>query len=104
MRLNFFNGQSMGRQHPDVDQYSTNLEHPPFTFHLPVYRPGILRATGYIKNKMVVQQQQSTAGDPAGIRLRADYSNKNLKAGQNDIVFIYADIVDKKWNHRSRCR
>jgi beta-galactosidase len=90
------NGKPIGRRRPDIDQYSTNLNNPPFTFHVPAFQPGTLTATGYINNKKVVQQQRNTPGIPAKINLRVDYSGKELKAGQNDIVFIYADIIDNK--------
>ena len=87
-------GKSIGRQRPDKDQYSTNLKHPPFTFHVPAFKPGTLTAIGYINNKKVVQHQRKTPGAAAKIILRVDYSGKELKAGQNDIVFVYADITD----------
>ena len=89
------NGKSVGRHHPDKDQYSTNLKHPPFTFHIPAFKPGTLTAIGYINNKKIIEQQRKTPGDAIKINLRADYSGQGLKAGQNDIVFVYADIMDK---------
>lgn len=88
------NGKLLGRRQPDKDQYSTNLKHPPFTFHIPAFQAGTLTATGYINNKKVTQQLQKTPGAASAIRLRADYSGKELKAGQNDLVFVYADITD----------
>jgi beta-galactosidase len=89
------NGKAFGRQRPDKDDYSTNLKHPPFTFHLSSFTPGVMTAIGYIKSRKAVQQTVHTPGTPATIILRADDSGKDLKAGQNDVVFIYADIVDK---------
>jgi beta-galactosidase len=88
------NGKSLGRQKPDKDQYSTNLKHAPFTFHLKTFIAGTLTAIGYINNKKIVQEIRKTPGTAAKINLRVDYSGKELKAGQNDIVFVYADIVD----------
>lgn len=92
------NGKSIGRRKPDEDQNSTNLANPPFTFHLPAFVPGTITATGFINHKKVIEQKQSTAGDAAGIRLHVDYSGKELASGQNDVVFVYADIIDKKGN------
>jgi len=89
------NGKLIGRQRPDNDQYSTNLKHPPFTFQVPAFQAGTLTAIGYINNKKILEQKQSTRGTPAQINLRVDYSGKEMKAGQNDIVFLYADVVDK---------
>jgi beta-galactosidase len=90
----FLNGKSLGKQKPDKDQYSTNLKHPPFTFHLNAFTPGILKAFGYVNNKRAIREIRSTPGAPAKISLHVDYSGKELKAGQNDIVFVYADITD----------
>jgi beta-galactosidase len=88
------NGKWLGKQKPDKDQYSTNLKHPPFTFHLKSFAAGALTAVGYINNKKIIQDIRKTPGAPAKINLHIDYSNKDLKAGQNDIVFVYADITD----------
>ena len=88
------NDKSIGRQLPDKDQYSTNLKHPPFTFHLNTFTAGTLKAVGYINNKKIIQEIRSTHETAAKINLHADYSGKELKAGQNDIIFIYADVTD----------
>ncbi len=90
----FENGISVGKQSPDKDHYSTNLKHPPFTFHLKSFSAGTITAKGYINNKKLIQQEQKTPGSAAKINLRIDYSGKELKAGQNDIVFVYADITN----------
>lgn len=88
------NGKSLGKQKPDDDNYSTNLKHPPFTFHLKAFSPGTLTAIGYVNNKKAVEDIRKTPGTAAKIKLRVDYSDKEVKAGQNDIVFVYADITD----------
>lgn len=88
------NGKSLGKQKTDKDQYSTNLKHPPFTFHLKTFTPGTLTAIGYINNKKIIQEIRKTPGAPARINLHVDYSGKDLKAGENDVVFVYADIID----------
>jgi beta-galactosidase len=91
-------GKLVSRQRSDKDQYSTNLKHPPFTFYAPPFRAGTLTAIGYINNKEIIKQQRQTAGAPAAIRLRVDESGKSLSAGQQDVVFVYADIIDSKGN------
>ena len=88
------NGRSAGRQRPDKDEYSTRLKHPPFTFHLPAFTAGTLTAVGYINDKKMVQQIVRTPGAAARLKLRIDYSGKNLAAGKNDVVFGYADVTD----------
>lgn len=42
----------------------------------------------------MVQEQRTTSCSAAKINLSVDYSGKQLKTGQNDVVFIYADITD----------
>lgn len=91
----FLNGRSLGKQSPDKDQYSINLAHPPLTFHVPSFEPGILEARGYIKTRQAIVSKVRTPEIPARLGLYADYSKKALKAGQNDIIFIHAGILDK---------
>ncbi len=88
------NGKSFGKQRPDKDQYSTNLKHPPFTFNVLSFQPGTLRATGYINGKKIIEQVQQTPEVPAKIKLHVDYSGKEIEAGKNDVVFIYAEVMD----------
>ena len=92
----FLNGKSMGRQKPDQDKYSSHLPHPPFTFNLPAFEPGELKAVGYINGKAVVETQRSTPAKLYGIKLSWDKSGKALEAGTNDVVFVYASVVDEK--------
>lgn len=89
------NGNIIARQKPDTGKNSNNLAHPPFTFHLAAYEPGTILATGSINDKEVVSSTASTPGKPYKIILKADYSNRPLKAGCNDAIFIYAYITDK---------
>jgi len=90
----FVNGKSVGKQQPVKDLYSTNLKHPPFTFAIPSFKPGDLVAVGYINNKKIIEQKQQTPEAPNKINLRIDFSGKELKAGQNDVVFVYAEVTD----------
>jgi beta-galactosidase len=91
----FLNGKSLGRRVPDTDRYSTNLKHAPFTFKTGAFAPGNLLAIGYIGGKKVVTSERKTAGDPAEISLSADISGKELAAGRNDFLFVYASLTDK---------
>lgn len=93
----FLNGESIGRQTPDSDRVSTNLEHPPFTFNLE-FEPGTLRAVGYINDEAVAERERITAGDPAALSISVDLSNKELEAGVNDVIFVYASVTDDNGN------
>lgn len=91
----FLNDNSLGRHRPDSNRVSTYLDHPPFTFILEDFEPGTLRAVGYINGKEIVQTTRRTPVQPSGIELEIDYSGKLLAAGEKDVVFVYANIVDE---------
>jgi beta-galactosidase len=72
----FLNGKSLGVQQPDADAISTNLGHPPFTFHPNAYAPGTLMAVGYIGGKKVITSNTTTPGKPYKIVIKTDISGK----------------------------
>ncbi|TLX71692.1 DUF4982 domain-containing protein [Labilibacter sediminis] len=92
----FVNGISKGKRKADKDVNSTHLNHPPFTFELDTYSPGELEAIGYVNNKKVVSYVQRTPSEAYGLMLRMDESNKVLEHGCNDVVFLYAEVIDEK--------
>ena len=89
------NGQIIGYQKPDTNRISTYLAHPPFTFDAKEFKPGALIAKGYIKGIRVAEYSVNTPEKPAGMVLTYDESGKPPKANSNDIIFVYARIVDK---------
>jgi beta-galactosidase len=89
------NGNVISRKIPDKDRYSGNLTHPPFTFRPASFEAGTLKASGYIDGKMVAEATRKTPGNPEMIRLVADIGDKELEAGCNDVVFVYASITDQ---------
>jgi len=91
----FLNGKSRGKHKPDVNKTSNHLAHPPFTFHLKKFEAGELLAKAYINGKVVASQQTKTPGEITGIRLKLDESRKTPQAGVNDVVFVYASLIDK---------
>ncbi|MCJ8164257.1 DUF4982 domain-containing protein [Pontibacter sp. E15-1] len=92
------NGKTIARQKPDKNKVSTHLNHPPFTFEVPKYAAGTLRAVGYINGQKAVETQQSTPGAAAKLKLQTDISGKEATAGTNDLLFVYAYITDEKGN------
>jgi beta-galactosidase len=91
----FLNGKSLGIQKPDTDTYSHNLTHPPFTFHPDTYTSGTLAAVGYIGNTKVITNNISTPGHAYKLVIKTDLSGKQLAAGKNDMIFVYAYITDE---------
>lgn len=90
----FLNGESLGRKLPDSNRVSSHLRHPPFTFEIDEFKPGTLRAVGYIDGE-VIEHSQTTPGEPSAIDLNVDLSDKSLQAGQKDVVFVYASVADE---------
>ncbi|WP_234997584.1 glycoside hydrolase family 2 TIM barrel-domain containing protein [Hymenobacter roseosalivarius] len=88
------NGKVIARQRPDKNTFSDQLPHPPFTFTLPAFSPGTLRAVGYYQGKAAAQTERRTPGVPKSIKLSYARHGKDLAAGQNDAVFVYAAVVD----------
>jgi len=92
----YLNGKTVGgKQKAQVDRISNKLDFPPFTFSIPKFEKGILKALGYINGEIVAEHEIQTPGEPVAINLEIDESGKNLNKGENDLVFVYAKIVDK---------
>ena len=89
------NETSLGRQKPDTDPNSTHLASPPFTFSLASFIPGELIAKGFINGKEVAIAHRKTPGEAAALKLWMDESGRPLQKGVNDVVFLYAAIVDQ---------
>lgn len=91
----FLNGKSLSKQKPDKDRITTNLKHPPFTFTIPKYVSGTLIAKGFINNKIVANHKVISPEKPTKIKIEIDYCGKNLDPSNDDIVFVYATILDQ---------
>lgn len=89
----FLNGVSRGRQRPDRDRLSTNLRHPPFTFSLGEFEPGILEAIAYDGSDEVARHSVRTPGQPQDVDV--NLAMVGIEAEKNDLLFLHARVVDE---------
>lgn len=90
----FRNDTLIGVKGPDDDPTSVNIHHPPFTFDVPEWHRGTLKATGIKNGTEFASHSVTTPGPVASLRLSIDFSNKPLRADGADAVFVYATLVD----------
>lgn len=91
----YLNEELVGKQKPEINYLSEHLKHPPFIFNIPNFQKGTLKAIAYINNKEVALHSVTTSKIPVKIKLTVDESGKAPKAGEDDLVFVYAKILDK---------
>ena len=94
----WLNGKLVARQAPTENKFSSHLPHPPFEFKLNKFLPGQLQAKAFINGKLVSEHQVTTAGKPVALKLTLDVSGKRPVEGVKDIVFVYAQFIDKQGN------
>jgi len=94
----WLNDTLVSKNTPSQDKYSTHINHPPFEFDLKTFKPGQLVAKAFIKGELVAEHQVTTPEVATTIKLTLDESGKNPIAGVNDVVFVYAELLDKKGN------
>ncbi len=91
----YLNDTLIGKQKGAKNHFSDALKHPPIVFNIPTYQKGTLTAKGFIKDKVVATHRVTTALEPARLQLEIDTSGKPLASGEDDMVFLYAKILDK---------
>ncbi|NJB71956.1 beta-galactosidase [Saonia flava] len=94
----YLNGEKIEHKKPSRDAFSDELEYPPFVFGISKFEVGKLEAIGFINGKEVAKHTLSTPAEATKIELSYDISGKPLEQGTNDIVFVYAKIVDDEGN------
>jgi len=72
----------------------TNLAHPPFSFKIGAFEKGELLAKAFIGWKEVVTYSVKTPQTPVKIEIKVDESRRAPKADCNDVIFVYARLVD----------
>ncbi|MCX6996881.1 MAG: DUF4982 domain-containing protein, partial [Kiritimatiellaeota bacterium] len=90
------NGVRLARQKPDQDIFSKHLAHPPFTFTVPAFTAGELKAIAYLGGTSVAEQVVRTPGKPAKLRLVTRLADIPVSRKSKDAFFVHAEILDSK--------
>ena len=91
----FLNDKLIAKQQPDSGKNTNKLKHPPFTFKIPSFEAGTLKAVSFINGKQVAETVVKTPKKPTKLKIWIDESGKKPKAGVNDVVFCYIAAVDE---------
>lgn len=91
---------SAEHQEPLVNENTKYLPHAPFEFlNVPYTQGSTLKAVGYDENgEEIASQEVTTAGEPAQIKLVADYEGVDFVADGSDMIRVYAYVLDKDGN------
>jgi beta-galactosidase len=92
----WLNGTLLERRSPDEDALSGNLPHPPFTFTIPQYRAGQLKALAYCGDRVCAADSVHTPGEP--VRAGWWLDTNGVAPAPNDLLFVYAQAVDNMGN------
>jgi beta-galactosidase len=90
----FLNGKLIERLQPDQSRLTTHLKHPPFTFQLDRFAPGLLKAVGYRGGRAVTSHERRTPGAAAQLALDFDLAGRSFAATAKDAVFCRAELRD----------
>lgn len=87
-------GRIIARRTPDRDRMSTHLAHPPFTFAVEGFVPGMLEAIGLRGGQEVARHKVRTAGRVERLRLDLDLSGRAPATRGRDLLFCRARLED----------
>lgn len=91
----YLNGELIDKKKAIKNDYSDQLDYPPFLFDVEAFRAGQLMAYGYIDGIKVVDDIVITPSNPKSIAVAHDLSGIPISSSENDIIFIYATILDE---------
>jgi hypothetical protein len=86
----------MERRRPDVSRISTHISHPPMTFQLKRFEPGILEAIGYIGGREAARHVVRTPGTVERLELRLDEEGRPFAEAGGDVAFLHAEMRDSE--------
>jgi beta-galactosidase len=88
------NGALVERRRPDADRISSHLAHPPFTFRLGAFRPGLLEVVGYVGGQEAARHAVRTPGNVEFLKLRLDEGEQPFGEQGKDVGFLWAALED----------
>jgi len=92
----WLNGELLEGRSPDDDALSDNLPYPPFTFKIPRYHAGWLKALAYRGDRVCSADSVHTPGKPVNAEWWTDTGP--VAPAPNDLLFVYAQAVDNMGN------
>ncbi|MCX6224941.1 MAG: DUF4982 domain-containing protein [Bacteroidia bacterium] len=92
------NGVLISARRPDNTSTTSNLGHPPFTFNMPPFDSGTLKAKAFKEGRVWAEHSVTTPRPAENLLVEPDLSNRKLKADGGDVIFIYAKITDATGN------
>jgi beta-galactosidase len=91
----FLNDKQIALQKQMRNEASTYLNAPPYTFVLPPFEPGKLKAYGLDQRQIrIASDEVQTPGKPTRIQLELDTLNKGVALEQADLIFVRAKLFD----------
>lgn len=90
------NDQVLATRKPDQLPQYAGIDHPPFTFRINHYEPGVLRAEGLVNGKVASSFQSQTPGEATSLKLVADLKGRQYVADGSDILMVYAHVMDEQ--------
>jgi beta-galactosidase len=87
----YLNGTLVSTQSPSG---GANLEHPPFSFAIPSFQSGTLRADGLIGGAVKATYSVGTPGTATKVSVAIDTASMQFLADGSDIALVYASVLD----------
>ncbi len=91
----FLNDKQIALQKQTRNEASTYLNAPPYSFVLPQFEPGKLKAYGLDQRQIrIASDEIQTPGKPTRIRLSIDTLGRSIDTLKADLIFIRATLLD----------
>ncbi|TYA89224.1 glycoside hydrolase family 2 protein [Seonamhaeicola marinus] len=91
----YLNDKLIDKKHPDTDEISKNLKHPPFSFSIPKFKKGTLRAVGFNNGEPLEETFVKTPEAAMKLKVWLDESGVSATANVNDVLFLYIAAIDQ---------